>query len=212
MLVICSVTVACAKQDVEDGRAKADVTFEDALPEDVVITYEDVEGEQRIRDISVRSVKGEKALFPNGSDTLTDEERAMTLEDVKAFDFDYDAKAEYVLLFDTHGAGGNGSHEAWVLWMEDTPRFEVLSCLDSFMEGERDGIDGGVDTLYQVDHVDEDCGKMLTYQYTYQEGRSDYQGDLVTLVKYDEDKKTFVRVDSWKEKDTVEDERNEEAD
>lgn len=169
------------------------------LDDEIILSYEDYEGSQRIRDFYVSLNETNKIGLSENGDKLSDEQRDMTLENVLSFDYNMDLQPEFVFLFDTHGAGGNGTHEAWILWVDDNPRFEMLDCLKYYAEGEENHTKGGLDTLYKIERVEGDNSKMKTYQYSYLDGHSDYNGDLVSLVGYDNDNNRLVVLDSWKE-------------
>ncbi|MCR5753761.1 MAG: hypothetical protein K6G30_02960 [Acetatifactor sp.] len=171
----------------------------DKLADEIILSYEDYEGSQRIRDFYVSINESYKIGLSENGDKLSDEQRDMTLENVLAFDYNKDLQPEFVFLFDTHGAGGNGTHVAWILWVDDNPRFEMLDCLEYYAEGEGDCTEGGLDTLYKIERVEGDDSKMKTYQYSYLDGHSDYNGDLVSLIGYDNDHDELMVLDSWKE-------------
>ena len=175
--------------DLLEQEGKISVDLDGYLGEEtIVLTNEEFEGEQRIKELYVL-LNDEKVVIPG---VITDS----SLESIMKFDFDMDEHPEYVFLMDTHGSGGQGTHEAWILWTKKST-FERLECLDEFQEGEQEG---GVDSLYHIEYVDGDFSKMQTYQYTYRDGHSDYQGDLVSVVAYDTDLGVFQVEDSWVEK------------
>ena len=107
----------------------------------IILAYEEIEGERTLKDFYVLIDEEKVSLFDDTIE-VKDEQRHMTLEDILAFDFNEDSKPEYVFLFDTHGAGGNGTHEVYILWMNNMPRFETLDCLDYYQEDENDNVDG----------------------------------------------------------------------
>ena len=190
-------TSTWAKKLLDEGSLTVDLD-KNSSDDEIVLSYNDTEENYSIKEFYA-SINGKnKVSLTNDFSKLSDEQKDMTLEDIMAFDFNSDLTPEYVFIFDTHGCGGNGSHEAWILWSNDTPKFEKLSCLDYYKEGE-EGKKGGLDTLYKIEHVDGDSSKMKTYQYTYNEGHSDYQGDLVSLIEYDTANSQFKVSDSWTE-------------
>ncbi|WP_026507034.1 hypothetical protein [Butyrivibrio sp. MC2013] len=196
--IILPDTSSWTKQLANEGETLQDLDFNEQ-EDKIVLSYKDVEGSQRIQDFYVL-LNGNTTVSISDDDRLSQEElEDRSLEDILAFDFDRDSNPEYVFLFDTHGAGGNGTHDAWVLWVSDMPRFELFDLLDYYEEGEGTDSEGGLDTLYQIQRVEGDASKMQTYQYTYMDGHSDYTGDLVSLIGYDRDQKAFVVLDSWKE-------------
>ena len=172
---------------------------EESQKDKIVLSYEDYEGSQQIQDFYVLLNGNNKVSIFDNKTLSIDEQEDRTLEDIMAFDFNKDSRPEYLFLFDTHGTGGNGTHDAWILWLNDMPRFEILNCLEYYQEGESKYSEGGLDTLYKIQHINGDNSKMQTYQYSYLDGHSDYTGDLVSLVGYDAEKDSFVVIDSWKE-------------
>ena len=169
------------------------------IDDEIILSYEDCEGSQRIKDFYVSLNETNKIGLSESGDKLSDEQSDMTLENVLSFDYNMDSQPEFVFLFDTHGVGGNGTHEAWILWIGDNPRFEKLDCLKYYAEGEDNSEKGGLDTLYKIERVEGDDSKMKTYQYSYLDGHSDYNGDLVSLIGYDKTDNKLKVLDSWKE-------------
>lgn len=146
----------------------------------------------------------ELALDQGGSFVISESEQSYDdydadLEQIELFDFNADGVNEIILLFDSHGVGGNGTHDIFVLWIDPEKQIVgklLVPCvqLDDSVE-----IPFEMDSIYGIQKVSyEGKERIQTHQYLWgEEGHSDDRGDLVCIVTLEENSDTFVAEAYW---------------
>lgn len=118
---------------------------------------------------------------------------------MKLYDFDKDGADELVIMFDTLGVGGAGSHEVYVLWLKSDGIIakqmnypETRSIVD--IEP-----DWSIDDIYDIEKVKyKGDSKFLVRQYVWGEGgHADGVGALESIVSYDATNNTFIVEEAW---------------
>lgn len=124
-----------------------------------------------------------------------------SLEKLELFDFDGDGIEELIIMFDTHGGGGQGTHDIYVLWLKD-------SCIEAHKLDTLVELTIDVDPTYNFDGVYSfekvlynGREKLLVRQYMWgEEGHADAKGEMVSIVTLSKDKTRFVAEESWIQK------------
>lgn len=167
----------------------------DGQKDSIKIDYVELEGSQYIQTFEI-SISGKNNTFK------IEGPYPASFVKMEQYDFDKDQTDEMIFLFDTHGGGGEGTHDIYVLWQNADeitvekidPYFENLKDVDSSWN---------IDGIYDIEKVqygkDE---KLLAYQYVWGEGgHSDKVGIMVSEVLFQKEKKIFVAEESWLEED-----------
>lgn len=171
----------------------------DAIEDSFRIKYVDREGGLYIEEF-------EFALGGGSSFRILESELPYTfnghIEYIDSFDFNEDGKEELLVMFDTHGAGGQGTHELYVLWLEedgsiisDGPITHVEmsdTVRPDLSEAAR------VDTIYQVQKVELE-GKLClqTRQYAWENFHVESIGNLVCIVTLEKGSNELVAEEAW---------------
>lgn len=166
----------------------------DGKDDNIQVIYGEKEGSKYI-------IKFEVAIA-DGSEPFTISEYDASFEKLKIFNFDQDNAEELVIMFDTHGAGGQGTHDIFVLWLNsnkiiakqmNNPTAEDLADIEATWN---------IDGIYNIEKVEykEDI-KFLVRQYIWGEnGHADTIGDMVSIVLFNEEKNSFIIEESWLER------------
>lgn len=163
-----------------EGEIRADIDG-DGQDDRVKIDYVTLEGSQYIEKFEV-SLAGRERSF------LIDQTYDASFVKMELFDIDGDQKDELLLLFDTHGGGGEGTHDLYLLWLNaDEIAAEKA---DPFVKGIED-----LDASWSVDgifDIEKEGEKLLAYQYVWGDGgHSDVVGNLVSTVTYHKEDHSF---------------------
>ncbi|MEG1991746.1 MAG: hypothetical protein RR056_00045 [Acetivibrio sp.] len=176
-----------------DGSLAADLNG-DSKDDTIQIEYGENEGSQYIKKFEI--------VIEDSSNPFILSEYDASFEKLKLFDFDQDKKSELVIMFDTHGAGGQGTHDIYVLWLNSdeiiakqmkNPTVEDLVDIESTWN---------IDGIYNIEKIEykEDI-KFLVRQYIWGEnGHADTIGDMVSIISFDEEKNSFIVEESWLER------------
>lgn len=182
----------------KNGKVLVDAN-EDGIADTFRIDYVDREGGLYIEEF-------EFSLGEGGSFRILESELPYTfnghIEYIDTFDFNEDEKEELLVMFDTHGGGGQGTHELYVLWLEedgsiifdgpishvempDTVRLELSE-------------EARVDTIYHVQKIEVE-GKLCLQvrQYAWENFHTDSIGDLVSIVSLEKGSNTLVAEEAW---------------
>ncbi len=156
----------------------------------IEIEYINMEGSQYISHFEVQ-MTGCKNPFVL-------EQYDASFQKMELIDFDGDGLQEILLMFDTHGAGGMGTHDIYVLWVEEED-LEVHLVSRDFEPTMRLDESCRLDGIYDIELImHEGAQKLLAYQYVSGEGgHADQVGNLVSIVTLDKEKKTFEAEKSW---------------
>lgn len=174
-----------------DGILNADING-DGQDDLVKITYIELEGSQYIEAFEL-SLAGLEHTFKI-------EENPYDASFVKMllYDFDKDNTDEIMLLFDTHGGGGEGTHDLYMLWQDsDNLTGEKISPYVEDFEYEDSS--WTIDGIYDIEKVLQDGEeKLLAYQYVWgAEGHSDAVGNMVSEVSFRKESNSFSAEKSW---------------
>lgn len=176
----------------ENGRLIADFN-QDMIEDSIRIVYEEKEGSQYIAQFELLSGEGTDSFAINDYDA--------SFQKIEMFDIDNDDRDEMLLLFDTHGGGGEGTHDLYVIWFSaDGITDQKINTLDrSFFPMESSW---NVDDIYDIDRIEfEDEEKLLVRQYVWGEnGHSDAIGNLMSMVSFDKELNKFEVGKCWLEK------------
>lgn len=122
-----------------------------------------------------------------------------SFEKLELFDLNGDGTDELILMFDSHGAGGQGTHDIYVVWMDG----KELSArkVGQDVEGRADlSTADGVDGIYSLEKISWDGEvKLLVRQYAWKGAHSDGFADVLSLVRMEKGADRFRAEDSWTE-------------
>lgn len=163
----------------ETGSLNADLN-QDGIEDDIQIEYVEKEGTLYIDRFAV-------SLGECRHSFVIDEayDYDASFQKLERIDLDHDNIDELLLLFDTHGCGGEGTHDLYTLWFhEDGIAAQKMSTED--MTFSMPGETWNIDDIYDIDKVElEGKEKMLVRQYIWgEEGHADQKGTLVSILSY----------------------------
>lgn len=163
----------------------------DGVEDTVQIEYTELEGTQYI-------TKFEVIVSNSESGFLISETYDASFVKMKMVDIDQDTKEEMILLFDTHGAGGQGTHDLYVLWLNDdgvvARMIDTIDAITVDLEQ-----NWNVDSIYDIDKISFNGDKkLLVRQYMWgDDEHSNWVGDLVSIVSFDSESGLFKAEESW---------------
>lgn len=165
----------------------------DGKDDTIKIIYVEREGSPYIAEFEV-TIAGSESTFKL-------EEYDAAFEKLALFDFDADNRNELIIMFDTHGSGGQGTHDIYILWLNSA---KVLAKkINSTVEKSADPESGwNMDGIYDIEKVQYNgVEKMLVRQYVWgEDGHTDVIGDMVSIVSLNEGKNSFAAEEFWIEK------------
>ena len=166
---------------------------ETAQMDDLVkITYIELEGSRYIEAFEL-SLAGLEHTFKI-------EENPYDASFVKMllYDFDKDNTDEIMLLFDTHGGGGEGTHDLYML-RQDSGKLTGKKISPYVEDFEYEDSSWTIDGIYDIEKVLQDGEeKLLAYQYVWgAEGHSDAVGNMVSEVSFRKESNSFSAEKSW---------------
>lgn len=176
----------------QNGILYADING-DGQDDTVKITYEELEGAQYIADFNV-NISGLNGLF-----TVEEQYDASFIKMI-LYDVDKDDADELILLFDTHGGGGEGTHDIYILWMgKDGIKKEIINPYVTDIKNAETS--WNFDGIYNIEKVEINGEEnLLAYQYVWGEnGHSDAVGNIISLVSYQSGQNAFSAKQSWME-------------
>lgn len=164
----------------------------DGVEDTVQIEYTELEGTPYITRFEI-------ILSNSASGFLISETYDASFEKMEMADIDQDTKEEMFLLFDSHGAGGQGTHDLYVLWLkEDGVVARMMDTIDAISVAMEP--DWMVDSIYDIEKIDRNGDqKLLVRQYMWdcEGGHSSRVGDLVSIVSFDSESGLFKAEESW---------------
>ncbi len=172
---------------VEDGRLIADFN-QNGYDDYIQIEYKVKEGSQVISKFKL-SISGIEEPF-----IIKDYDASFV--NMEVINIDGDDSDEILLLFDTHGGGGQGTHDVYMVKMLDDAI--VGNKIDSYIEGAaQTDKSWHIDGIYRIEKVlYKDIQTLMVHQYVWgEQGHSDEKGDLISLVSLDGDR--LIATDSW---------------
>lgn len=174
-----------------DGILNADING-DGQDDLVKITYIELEGSRYIEAFEL-SLAGLEHTFKI-------EENPYDASFVKMllYDFDKDNTDEIMLLFDTHGGGGEGTHDLYML-RQDSDNLTGERISPYVEDFEYEDSSWTIDGIYDIEKVLQDGEeKLLAYQYVWgAEGHSDAVGNMVSEVSFRKESNSFSAEKSW---------------
>ncbi len=174
-----------------DGILNADING-DGQDDLVKITYIELEGSRYIEAFEL-SLAGLEHTFKI-------EENPYDASFVKMllYDFDKDNTDEIMLLFDTHGGGGEGTHDLYML-RQDSGKLTGKKISPYVEDFEYEDSSWTIDGIYDIEKVLQDGEeKLLAYQYVWgAEGHSDAVGNMVSEVSFRKESNSFSAEKSW---------------
>lgn len=174
-----------------DGILNADING-DGQDDLVKITYIELEGSRYIEAFEL-SLAGLEHTFKI-------EENPYDASFVKMllYDFDKDNTDEIMLLFDTHGGGGEGTHDLYML-RQDSDNLTGEKISPYVEDFEYEDSSWTIDGIYDIEKVLQDGEeKLLAYQYVWgAEGHSDAVGNMVSEVSFRKESNSFSAEKSW---------------
>lgn len=161
--------------------------------EDVIyISYEEKEGSPYIKKFEVKV---------SGSDTsFVIEDYDASFEKLETIDFDKDSTDELLILFDTHGGGGQGTHDIFVLSIENGLLY-VYNIKSVINEKAEIDASWNIDDPYTFEKVlYNETEEILIRQYVWDEqGHSNHIGDLISIISFSKENNNFFSKNSWME-------------
>lgn len=161
--------------------------------EDVInLATEEIEGSQHISRFEVN--------IAGVSDTFIIQDYDASFEKLEVFDFNKDGIDELIILFDTHGSGGQGTHDIYVLSIADNS-FKIYN-IEPKIEGLEDLENSwNIDEPYIIQKVlYNENEEMIIRQYVWgEQGHSDYVGDWISIVFFNEETDCIIPKESWME-------------
>lgn len=195
-LAVCETSAADWKQELlSGGILEADLNG-DGLADRVKLEYAEQEGSRFISEFECE-IKGISNLF-----ALRNYDAE--LEKMEVFDFNEDGLNEILFLYDTHGTGGAGTHDIYVLWTEQNEqteeKFLKIQKLQPDVSGRNElEEDWNVDGIYSLEKcIYNNMEKIAVRQYIYgKDGHADHIGDVVSVVSLQENSSCFQAEESW---------------
>lgn len=160
----------------------------DGCDDVIKISYKNIEGSNCISnfeiiimgDSSVYSIKNYDASF----------------EKLERMDIDKDGVEDIIFLFDTHGSGGQGTHDIFLFNHSSLKKLSSSLDINEELKAENN-----VDDIYFMEKIiynEEE--RLLVRQYLYgEEGHADGKGDMVSIVSFDSSTDAFIKELSWLE-------------
>lgn len=174
----------------QDGILTADIN-QDGQDDVIRIACQELEGSMYITEFTIKL---------GGSDTvysMEEEYYDASFEKLELLDVDGDGSREVLFLFDTHGGGGQGTHD--IMMFNDSELVQISSSLEPALEMENEAYLDGIYYIEKVLYGEEE--KLLVRQYMYgEDGHSDGIGDVVSIVSLDSDTSSLIADVSWAEK------------
>lgn len=132
------------------------------------------------------------------------------IERLELIDFDADGTEEIIVMFNTHGNGGNGTHELYVLWIEEDKSIISSGPIMYTEITEASGADIGeetrIDTIYYIQKVEYE-GKMRlqTHQNIWENTHANSVEDLICIVSLEKGSSSLVAEKAWISEDSIPD-------
>lgn len=164
----------------ETGSLNADFN-QDGIEDDIQIEYVEKEGTPYIDRFTLSLGECRHSFVIDEADDYD-----ASFQKIELIDLDHDNMNELLILFDTHGGGGEGTHDLYTLWFQkDGIVAQKMSTED--MVFSMPGETWNIDDIYDIDKVElEGEEKLLTRQYVWgEEGHADQKGTLVSILSYD---------------------------
>lgn len=176
----------------ETGSLNADLN-QDGIEDDIQIEYVEKEGTLYIDRFALSLGECRHSFVIDEIDAYI-----ASFQKIELIDLDHDNIDELLLLFDTHGGGGEGTHDLYTLWFhEDGIVAQKMSTEDMIfsMPGEA----WNIDDIYDIDKVElEGEEKLLARQYVWgEEGHADQEGTLVSILSYNAKSNQFEIEKCW---------------
>lgn len=170
---------------IKNGKVTADLN-QDGKDDSVKMSYMELEGSKYISKFEI--------IIAGDSNKYLIENYIATFEKIELFDVNQDGMHEVFLVFDSRGAGGEGTRDIYIF------DFKKLEKVSSSLEPEIKIENGNyLDDIYSIEKVTYNMGeRLLVRQYMYGEnGHVDSKGDVVSIVLFDSGKKKFIAEKSW---------------
>ena len=175
----------------KDGILNADING-DGQNDMLKVTYIEMEGSQYIDEFEL-SIAGMENTFK-----IEESPYDASFVKMLLYDFDKDNIDEIMLLFDTHGGGGEWTHDIYML-RQDSDRI-TGGKISPYVENlEYEDSSWNVDGIYDLEKVLQNGEeKLLVYQYVWgTEGHSDAVGNMVSEVSFQKESNSFSAEKSW---------------
>lgn len=182
-----------SKTLLSDGKLIADLDG-DKKDDTIQIEYKEIEGSKYIKEFEVVLAESNAAYKLNDYDA--------SFEKLKLFDFDNDGVDELVIMFDTHGAGGQGTHEVYVLWL-NSGTITAKQLNDPGTEKLEDfELSWNADGIYDIEKIKyKGDTKFMVRQYVWGDGvHANTIGDILSVISFDKESDSFAVEESWLEK------------
>lgn len=162
----------------------------DKRADNIKITYVDKEGSQYIKEFKVMLTGQDSPFIIENYDA--------SFEKMELFDFGKDNVEELVIMFDTHGAGGKGTHDIYVMRLDSGKASKINSAVEPLVDIESFW---NIDDIYDIEKVKYDGEeKMIVRQYVWgTDGHADAIGDIVSIVSFNQEINSFIADSSWME-------------
>lgn len=162
----------------------------DSAEDSIQIIYEEKEGSKYINQFRL-SLGGAKYPF-----IITDYDASF--QKIVVIDMNQDNHNELVIIFDTHGGGGQGTHDLYVIELNtDEIIAKKINTTDiSTLEIEPSW---NIDDIYDIDKIEfEGTEKLLVRQYIWgKNGHADMIGNLISIVSLDGESNIFGIEKAW---------------
>lgn len=141
---------------LKNGNLTADLSG-DGKEDTIKITYAEREGSLYIAEFEVTIAGSENTFKLEAYDAA--------FEKLALFDFDGDNRNELIIMFDTHGGGGQGTHDIYILWLNSdkvlakkiNSTVEIAANIES---------EWNMDGIYDIEKVQSNgVEKILVHQY-----------------------------------------------
>lgn len=164
----------------------------DLVEDNIQIVYEEKEGAKYI-DRFQFSLGGNEYPF------VIDDYDA-SFQKIEIIDIDQDGNDELVIVFDTHGGGGQGTHDLYIIRLNTD---EILAKKINTIDTSSLKMDStwNIDDIYDIDKIEFNGNeKLLVRQYVWGEnGHSDMIGNLISIVSFNNELNIFLPEKSWME-------------
>lgn len=164
----------------------------DSADDNIQIIYEEKEGAKYINQFLL-SLGGAKYPF-----IISDYDASF--QKIAVIDIDQDNNNELVVMFDTHGGGGQGTHDLYIIKL-NTDEIIAKKINTTDTSSLKKESSWNIDDIYDIEKIKfGGIEKLLVRQYVWGDnGHADMIGNLISIVSLDEESNIFVVEESWME-------------
>ncbi len=164
----------------------------DSIEDSIEIIYEEKEGTKYIKQF--------KLLLSGSKNPFIISDYDASFQKIEVIDVDQDSNDELIVMFDTHGGGGQGTHDLYVIkFNTDEIIAKKINTTDT--SSLKMKLSWNIDDIYDIEKIEfGGTEKLLVCQYIWGEnGHADMIGNLISIVSFDDESNIFVVEEAWME-------------